>query len=92
MLKEHYTEALLNGAPANGGGSSSGQPFDVTLQGDSVFIARGGQTWSFDEDQLEDIAEGEASFPQPLESTIDSLGETSESVAEKLLGMLDDGD
>ena len=96
MLKEHYVEAVLNGAPGNpggGGGGGNGSPgFDVALLGDNVVITSGGQSWSFDEDELEDIAEGEASFPQPLDQTIGALGQTSETVAGQLLGMLDDDD
>jgi hypothetical protein len=90
MLKEHYVETLLNGGSGAGGGSPPS--FDVTLSGENVLIASGGQSWTFDEDQLEDIADGESSFPQPLDQTIGALGETSQTLAERLLGMLDDDD
>jgi ferric-dicitrate binding protein FerR (iron transport regulator) len=91
MLQEHYVEALLNGSPAGGGGGP-GPSFDVTLEGETVQIASGGLSWIFDEDELEDIAEGESSFPQPLDQTLGALGQTSQSLAEQLLGMLDDDD
>jgi hypothetical protein len=93
MLKESYVEAVLNSDPEDSGGVGGGvSNYDVSVVGDSVLITLAGLSWTFDEDELEDIAEGDASFPQPLENTIDTLGETAETVAGTLLGLLDDDD
>jgi hypothetical protein len=92
-LKESYVEALLNDPLGNGnGGGGPGPNFDVTLVDDLVLITSDGQSWTFDEDALEDIADGDASFPQPLVVSIGGQGETVEGFANRLLDLLDEDD
>jgi hypothetical protein len=104
-LAERYVETWLNdGDPAaggnagGGGGPGGGNSFTVSLLsgsggsgGDRVLVQTvGGQSWSLDEDLVEDVLDGDDSLPPALEALLVQEGVDTQMFAQQLMGLLDD--
>jgi hypothetical protein len=89
-LRERYIEALLdpdNSGPGYGGGGQ-GPPVQVAVDDDEVTLTLGGQSWTFDDDDLEDVVDGEETFPAPVTSAVVGAGSTVTGFAGQLLDLL----
>ena len=79
QVQTSFIESIVTGAPSmgggggGGGGAGGGPLFEVLFQdgsgvsgGDQIQILAGGSTYSFDDDDVEDLLEGDDSLPAPL--------------------------
>ena len=85
-LKESYVERMVNGPTGDllqislvDGSGKSGS--------DQVQIVSGATTWSFTEDQIEAIAEGEAALPANLTTLLQAQGVSQTSLTKQLLSL-----
>jgi hypothetical protein len=91
-----YLETTVNGpgggSSGPGGGGSSGPTLNIDVDDDEVTLELGGSSWTFADDDLEDVVDGEDTFPTPITDAVVGSGSTVTGFAGDLLQLLDDDD
>jgi hypothetical protein len=91
-----YLETMVNGlgddGSSGGGGGGSEPTLNINADDDEVTLELGGTSWTFDEDDLEDVIDGEDTFPTPITDVVIAGGGTVTGFAGQLLQLIDGDD